>query len=105
LPDYIPPLAGVVSCDSIPCDFEYTLITAYLLNGIRAVGLQLGLIPTLKINDFNLGDRKNYALLAPHRYLTKMTGKKPNIVPQLWIKEIMISMILNMMKIPHFDRH
>jgi hypothetical protein len=56
LPDYIPPLAGVVSHDNILCDFEYTLITAYLPKGIRTVRPQLGLIPDLKINDFNLGD-------------------------------------------------
>jgi hypothetical protein len=48
----------------------------------------LGLIPALKISDFNLGDRKNYVMLAPHRYLMKMTGKKPKIVPQPWIKEL-----------------
>jgi hypothetical protein len=41
LPDYIPPLAGAVSCDSVPRDFDYTLITAYLPKGIRANGLQL----------------------------------------------------------------
>jgi hypothetical protein len=35
LPDYIPPLAGMISCDSIPCDFEYTLITVYLPKGIH----------------------------------------------------------------------
>jgi hypothetical protein len=54
---------------------------------------------------FNLDDIKNYAMLAPHRYLMKMTGKKPKIVPQPWIKEIARSMILNVMKIPHFGRH
>jgi hypothetical protein len=81
------------------------LITAYLLKGIHTVGLQLGLIPTLKISDFNLGDRKNYAMLTPHWYLTKMTWKKPKIVPQQWIKEIAISTIPNVMNIPHFDRH
>jgi hypothetical protein len=85
--------------------FKYTLITAYLLKGIRAVGPQLGLIPDLKINDFNLGNKKNYALLSPHRYLTKTTRKKLKIVLQLWIKEIARSTILNMMKIPHFGRH
>jgi hypothetical protein len=37
LPKYIPPLAGVVSCDSVPRDFDYTLITAYLSKGIRIV--------------------------------------------------------------------
>jgi hypothetical protein len=61
------------------------------------------LIPALKINDFNLGDRKNYAMLASHRYLMKTTGKKPKIVPQPWIKELTSSTILNMMKIPHFS--
>jgi hypothetical protein len=38
-------------------------------------------------------------------HMTKMTGKKPKIVPQPWIKEIVRSMILNVMKIPHLDRH
>jgi hypothetical protein len=56
----------------------------------------------LKNNDFNLGDIKNYAMLAPHRYLMKTTGKKPHIVSQPWIKELAQSMILNVMKIPHF---
>jgi hypothetical protein len=88
LPDYILPLAGMVNRDNIPWDFEYTLITAYILKGIRIVGSQLGQIPLLKNNDFNLGDRKNYASLAPHRYLTKTTGKKPHLVSQPWIKEL-----------------
>jgi hypothetical protein len=82
-PNYILPLAGTVSRESVLRDFEYTLITGYLMKGIRAVGLQLGLLPDLKINNFNLGDKKNYALLAPHRYLTKTTRKKPKTVPQL----------------------
>jgi hypothetical protein len=38
LPDYIPPLVGVVSHDNISRDLEYTLITSYLLKGINAVG-------------------------------------------------------------------
>jgi hypothetical protein len=105
LPDYIPPLAGAVSHENVLRDFEYTIITAYLLKGIHTVGPKLELIHDLKINDFNLGDRKNYVLLALHRYLTKMIGKNPKIVPQPWIKEITRSTILNVMKIPHFDRH
>jgi hypothetical protein len=39
LPYYIPPLASTVSYDSVSRDFDYTLITVYLLEGIRAVGL------------------------------------------------------------------
>jgi hypothetical protein len=58
LPDYIPPLAGMVNHDNIPQDFEYTLITAYLPKGIRTVGPQLGHIPALKNNDFNLETRR-----------------------------------------------
>jgi hypothetical protein len=65
----------------------------------------LGLIPSLKVSDFNLSDRKNYGMLVPDKYLTEMTQKKPKIVPQSWIKEIVRSTILNIMKIPHFDRH
>jgi hypothetical protein len=65
-PNYIPPLAGTVSHDSVPCDVEYMLITVYLLKGICALRPQLGLIPDLKINNFKLGDRNNYAFLAPH---------------------------------------
>jgi hypothetical protein len=58
LPEYIPPLAGAVNHDNIPRDYEYTLFTAYILKGIRVVGSQLGQIPLLKNNDFNLGDRR-----------------------------------------------
>jgi hypothetical protein len=36
-PDYIPPLADVVSRDSVLRDFEYTMVIAYLLKGIHAV--------------------------------------------------------------------
>jgi hypothetical protein len=35
--DYIPPLAGVVSRDSVPRDFDYTMVTRYLPKGIHAV--------------------------------------------------------------------
>jgi hypothetical protein len=59
----------------------------------------------LKISDFNLGDRKNYGMLTPHKYLIKETGKNSNIVPQSWTMEIAMSTILNVMKIPHFRRH
>jgi hypothetical protein len=105
MPDYIPPLAGAVSRDIILRDFKYTLIIVYLPKGICVVGTQIGLILDLKINEFNLGDRKNYALLSPHKYLKKTSGKKSKIVPQPWTKEIARSTILKVMKIPHFGRH
>jgi hypothetical protein len=81
LPDYIPPLADVVSRDSVPRDFEYMLITAYLPKKIRIVKPHLERVMTLKINDYNLGDRKSYGILTPHKYLTKMKGKKSRIIP------------------------
>jgi hypothetical protein len=90
---------------SRPRDFDYILITAYLPKGIRVVGSQLGHILTLKISDFNSIDRKNYGMLAPHKYLTKTTGKKPKIVPQPWNMDITRSTILNVMKIAHFGKH
>jgi hypothetical protein len=37
LANYIPPLAGAVSRDSVPIYFEYTMVTTYLPKGIRAV--------------------------------------------------------------------
>jgi hypothetical protein len=105
LPDYIPNLAGPINCDNIPWDFEYTLITAYILKGISLVGSHLGHIQLLKNNDFNLGDRKNYVMLTHHRYLTNTTGKKPRLVSHPWIKELAQSTILNVMKTPHFGRN
>jgi hypothetical protein len=81
-------LTREVNCDNIPWDYEYTLITTYIPNEIRVVGSQLEQIPSLKNNDFNLGDKKNYAMLSPHRYLMKNTGKKPRIISQSWIKEL-----------------
>jgi hypothetical protein len=81
LPNYIPHLAGVVSCDSFLRDFDYTVITMYLQKGICAVRTQLERIPMLNISDYNLGDHKRYGMLAPHKYLTKTNGKKSKIIP------------------------
>jgi hypothetical protein len=44
-------------------------------------------------------------MLAPHRYLTKSTGKNPHLVSHPWIKGFAHSTMLNVMKIPHFGRH
>jgi hypothetical protein len=84
LPNYIPPLASVVSRDSVPRDFDYTMVTAYLPKGIRAIRMQQDKIETLKFNDFNLGNRKYYSMITPHRYLTRMKGKNSKIIPQPW---------------------
>jgi hypothetical protein len=105
LPNYIPPLAGAVNHDSVPREFDYTLVTVYLLKGIHTGKPQLDKIMTLNISDFNLGDRKKFNMLAPHRYLTRMKGKKSRIIPQPWTMDLPQSTILNVMKIPHFGRH
>jgi hypothetical protein len=105
LPEYIPPLAGVVSCDSVPKDFDYTIITAYLPKGIRTFIPHLERIPTLNISDYNLGYRKIYGILSPHKYLTKMKGKKKNIIPHPWTMNFTQSTLFNVMNIPHFGRH
>jgi hypothetical protein len=105
MPDYISPLADAVSRDNVSRDFDYTLITVYFPKGIRTGKPQLDKILTLNINDFNLGDRKNYNMIAPHRYLTKSKGKKSKIIPQPWTMDIARSTILNVMKKPHFGRH
>jgi hypothetical protein len=42
LPNYILPLAGAVSRDNVPRDFDYTLITTYLSKGIHAFKPKLG---------------------------------------------------------------
>jgi hypothetical protein len=75
LPTYIPPLSGTVNRDSVPRDFEYTLVTTYLPKGIRAVRADQDKIAALKFSDFNLGDRKVYNMLTPHKYLTRTKGK------------------------------
>jgi hypothetical protein len=36
-PDYIPPMSDTVSRDSVPRDFEYTMVTVYLLEEIHVV--------------------------------------------------------------------
>jgi len=105
LPDYIPPLADTVSRDSVPRDFDYTLVTVYLQKGIRAVRSQLDKIMTLKFSEINLGDQNIHIMLAPHRYLTRMKGKNSRIIPQPWTMNLVQSTVLNVMKIPHFGRH
>jgi hypothetical protein len=84
LPAYIPPLSGVENRDSVPRDFEYTLVMVYLSKGIHTVRVDQDKIATLKFNDFNLGDRKVYNMLAPHKYPNITKGKNSNIIPQSW---------------------
>jgi hypothetical protein len=87
-PDYIPSLAIMMNCDSVPRDFDYTLVTAYLPKGICTGKTQPNNIMTLKINDFNLRDRKNFNMLDPHRYLTRTKGKNSRIIPQPWTMDL-----------------
>jgi hypothetical protein len=54
--NYILPLAGTVSHDSVPRDFDYTMVTKYLPKGIHAVRTQQDKIATLKFSEFNLGE-------------------------------------------------
>ena len=86
--NYILPLAGVVSRDSVPRDFGYTMATTYLPKGIHTVRTEQDKITTLKFNDFNLEDRKIYGMLAPYKYLTKTKAKNSNIIPQSWMMNL-----------------
>jgi hypothetical protein len=104
-PDYIPPLAGVVNHDSVPRDFKYTMVIAYLPKGICAVQIEQDKITVLNFSDINLGDQKLYGVLAPYKYLTKNKGNKLNIIPQSWMMNLTQSTLLNVMNISHFRRH
>jgi hypothetical protein len=104
-PDYIPPLAGTVNCDSVPREFKYTMVTTYLPKGIRTVQTEQDKITTLKFSDFDLRDRKIYGMLASYKYLTKTKGKNSKIIPHSWTMNLTQSTMLNVMKIPHFGSH
>jgi hypothetical protein len=105
LPDYIPPQAGMVSHDSVPRYFEYTMVTAYLLKGIRVVQVQQDKIIALKFSEFNLENHNNHSMLSPYKYLIKMKGKNSKIIPQPWTMNLTQFTLLNVMKIPHFGRN
>jgi hypothetical protein len=81
LPNYIPPLSGVVKCNSVPRDFEYALIIAYLPKGIRVVRVDQENIAALNFSDFNLRDRKVYNMLTMHKYLTRTKRTNSKIFP------------------------
>jgi hypothetical protein len=103
--DYILPLASTVSRDRIPSDFEYSMFITYLPKGIHAVHAQQDKITSLKFNDFNLRDHKNYSMISPYKYLTKTKGKNSNIIPQPSTMNLAQSTLLNVMKIPHLGMH
>jgi hypothetical protein len=103
--DYIPPLASAVNHDSVPREFEYTMGTVYLLKGIRIVREDQDKITVLNFSDFHLRDHNIYGMLAPYNYLTRTKGKNSNIIPQLCMMNLAQSTLLNVMKIPHFERH
>jgi hypothetical protein len=102
---YIPPLSGAVNQDNMPKDFEYTLVTVYLPKGIRVVLAYQDKLVALKFSDFNLGYCKVYNMLTSHKYLTRNKRNNSKIIPQLWTMNLAQSTVLNVMKIPHFERH
>jgi hypothetical protein len=59
----------------------------------------------LKFNEFSLGNRKNYNMLSPHNFLTRMKGNISKIIPQPWTMDLAQSTLLNVMKILHFGKH
>jgi hypothetical protein len=67
LPDYIPPRSGAINRDSVPRDFEYTLVTAYLPKGVRTYHADQDKVTALKFCDFNLGDHKVYSMFTPYK--------------------------------------
>jgi hypothetical protein len=105
LPTYLPPLSSVVNQDSVPRYFYYALVTTYLPKGIRTVQSDQDKLATLNSSDFNLGDRKAYNTLASHKYLTRTKGTNLNIIPHPWTHNLAQSTLINVMNIPHFDRH
>jgi hypothetical protein len=105
LPAYIPPLSGTITRDSVPREFEYSLITTYLLKEVHAVRANQDKLTTFNFSDFNLGDRKAYSMLSPHKYVTRTKGKNSNTIAQSWTQNLASSTLLNVMKIPHFGRH
>jgi hypothetical protein len=105
LPAYIPPLSGDISRDSVPRDFEYTLVIAYLSKRVRTYRSDQDKVVALKFWDFNLGDHKFYNMLSPYKYLTRTKGKNSNLIPQQWMMNLVQSTLLNIMKIPHFSKH
>jgi hypothetical protein len=98
-------MSGVINRDSVPRDFEYTLVTAYLPKGVCTVCIDQDKIAAFNFSDFNLGDHKVYNTLAPYKYLTRTKGKNSKIVPRKWTMNLAQSTLLNVMKIPHFRHH
>jgi hypothetical protein len=69
LPAYIPPLSSEINRDSVPRDFEYTLVIAYIPKGVHTYRANQDKVTTLKFCYFNLGDHKSYNMLTPYKYL------------------------------------
>jgi hypothetical protein len=105
LPAYIPPLSGDINRDSVPRDFEHTLVTAYLPKGVRTYCTDQDKVTALKFCNFNLGDHKFYNMLAPYKYLMRTKGKNLKLIPQKWMVNLAQYTLLNVMKISHFGRH
>jgi hypothetical protein len=55
---YLQPLSGAINRDSVPRDFEYVLVTAYLSKEVCTVCADQNKLAALKFSDFNLDDRK-----------------------------------------------
>jgi hypothetical protein len=105
LPNYIPHLSSDINRDSVPRDFEYTLVITYLPKGVRTYHSNQDKVTVLNFSNFNLGDRKVYSMVSLYKYLTRTKGKNLKLLPQQWMINLAQSTLLNVMKIPHFGKH
>jgi hypothetical protein len=105
LPAYTPPLSSEINRDSVSRDFEYTLFTTYLPKGVRIYRADQDKVTMLKFCDFILGDHKVYSILVPYKYLTRNKGNNSKLIPQQWMMNLTHFTLLNVMKIPHCNRH
>ena len=60
-------MSNYLGLNSVPRYFECTLVTAYMLKGVRTVHADHDKITALKFSDFNLGDHKVYNTLALYK--------------------------------------
>jgi hypothetical protein len=88
LPAYLPPLSDAINWDSVPRDFEYTLVIVYLLKQVHTIRANHDKLVVLKFSNFNLDDRKVYNMLTPHKYLMRTKGKNSKITPQSWTQNL-----------------
>lgn len=105
LPKYVPPWKGRVKVPKDLDTISNTFNTPSLPEGVLFEGMDVGGIPSMKFEDWDLVDSEKFPHLETSKLMEQSTeGVVTTLQPWTWLCGVEEAMLLHLLSIPHFHR-